>query len=66
MIATSTGTDTSTPTTVHWATYEIESGRFMYELNWAGGYHASNDATLTTDVLALAAKDAEIASRFGP
>jgi hypothetical protein len=65
MIPTSSGTDTSTSTTVHWSTYEIESGVFMFELQWPSGTYASNDATLTTDALALTAKDAEIASRFG-
>jgi hypothetical protein len=65
MIPTSSGTDNSTPTTVHWATYEIESGVFMFELQWAAGHYAGNDATLTTDAAAITAKDAEIASRFG-
>lgn len=65
MIATSSGTDTSTSTTVQWATYEVESGKFMYELEWSAGYYSKQDSTLTTDALAKTAKDAEIASRFG-
>ena len=61
----SSGTDTSTSTTVEWQTHKQTSdSKFKFSLFWDGGGYAYG--AYDTDVLAIAGKDAEIASRFGP